>query len=173
MDPPPSPPHAPVTASLAFGQALARFQPRAGGRALRGYRGPPCRTPRSPPSRWQRSSGRHWLRDRPHPGGGRHPPPETWDEPRTAAMSPVDFERRHQSMTGSARLHSSLPPCSRPSRRPESLGAQGDVGATGPPLTDAARDVRRAGRDEGTGSAGAEQRNRTKKEDSMPSDHIA
>ena len=90
-------------------------------------------------------------------------------------LSPVDFERQHQ--------HDWLRP-NAPERaavltpvkaRPKSLRARGDVGATA--VLDrrcARRPLRRVGRDEGTGSAGAEQRNRTKKEDDrMPSDHIA
>jgi len=89
-------------------------------------------------------------------------------------LSPVDFERRHRHdrlRPNALELAAVLTPLK---ARPESLGARGDVGATA--VLDrrcARRPIRRAGRDEGTGSAEAEQRNRTKKEDRMPSDHVA
>jgi hypothetical protein len=90
-------------------------------------------------------------------------------------LSPVDFERCQSG--GSLRPRPSEPAVELTpvKARPESLGVRGDVGATA--VLDARcarRPLRRAGRDEGTGFAGgAEQRNRTKEEDRMPSDHIA
>jgi putative transposase len=55
-------------------------------------------------------------------------------------LSPVDFERRHQSMTGFARMHPSLPPCSRPSRRGLKVSEHEETSERRPSLTGAARD---------------------------------
>ena len=67
--------------------------------------------------------------------------------PALGYLSPADFERRY------------------------SVGS--DLKASEHEETSQRRPIRRAGRDEGTGSAGAEQKNWTKKEDRMPSDHVA
>jgi len=90
-------------------------------------------------------------------------------------LSPVDFERRHQE--GRVRPRASEPAAvlAPVKARPQSVGVRGDAPATaGLDRRCARRRLRRAGRGEGTRSAGgAEQRNRTKTEDAMPSDHIA
>jgi hypothetical protein len=54
-------------------------------------------------------------------------------------LSPVDFERRHQSMTGFARMHPSLPPCSLPSRRGLKASEHEETSERQPSLTGAAR----------------------------------
>src|SRR5262249_19275661 len=92
---------------------LARFQPSAGGKALaRGTMPIPATAvrylsetallalvnvpsqrrrygrPRSPPlpDAGNDRGGRRWPRDRPHRGGGRHPPPAKRGEPRALAQ---------------------------------------------------------------------------------------
>jgi hypothetical protein len=84
-------------------------------------------------------------------------------------LSPVDYERRHPA-TRSIPTHTSLPSCSRPSRTSPSGGPK-----RGPSLTPAVRDGRtiRAGRDGRMAPPGAEPKNVSKRNPSMPSDQIA
>ena len=90
-------------------------------------------------------------------------------------LSPADFERRHSG--GSLRPRAPEPAAvlAPVKARPQSVGVRGDTTATaGLDPRCARRRSRRAGRDEGTRAPqGAEQRNRTKTEDRMPSDHVA
>jgi hypothetical protein len=84
-------------------------------------------------------------------------------------LSPVDYERRHPA-TRSIPTHTSLPSCSLPSRTSPSGGPK-----RGPSLTPAVRDGRtiRAGRDGRMAPPGAEPKNVSKRNPSMPSDQIA
>ena len=88
-------------------------------------------------------------------------------------LSPVDYERRHEQQAVDPGAHQPAVVLGAVKMRPGDVAASVDVGAAadldGPC---ARRRYRRAGRDEGTGSAGAEQRNWTKQEDTMPSDQI-
>ena len=87
--------------------------------------------------------------------------------------SPIDFERRHQAASAVAGAHQPAAVLGAVKMRPGNVAASVDVGAAADlDRPCARRRTGRAGRDEGTGSAGAEQRNCTKQEDMMPSDQI-
>ena len=88
-------------------------------------------------------------------------------------LSPVDYERRHEQQAVDSGAHQPAVVLGTVKMRPGNVAASGDVGAAADlDRPCARRRARRAGRDGGTGSAGAEQRNWTKQEDTMPSDQI-
>jgi putative transposase len=89
-------------------------------------------------------------------------------------LSPADFERRHSG--GSLRPRAPEPAAvlAPVKARPQSVGAQGDATATaGLDPRCARRRLRRAAGTKERAPQGAEQKNRTKTEDRMPSDHVA
>ena len=87
-------------------------------------------------------------------------------------LSPVDYERRHEQAVDPG-AHQPAAVLGAVKTRPGNVAASVDVGAAADlDRPCARRSTRRAGRDGGTGSAGAEQRNWTKLEDTMPSDQI-
>ena len=84
-------------------------------------------------------------------------------------LSPIDYERRHHAAT-SIPTHTSLPPCSRPSRTSPSGGREKAA------VLDrrcARQPHHRAGRDGRMAPPGAEPKNVSKQEGNMPSDQIA
>jgi len=88
-------------------------------------------------------------------------------------LSPVDYERRHEQQAVDPGAHQPAVVLGAAKMRPRNVAASVDVGAAADlDRPCARRRARRAGRDEGTGSAGAEPRNWTKQEDTMPSDQI-
>jgi len=88
-------------------------------------------------------------------------------------LSPVDYERRHEQQAVDPGAHQPAAVLGAVKTRPGNVAASVDVGAAADlDRPCARRRARRAGRDGGTGSAGAEQRNWTKQEDTMPSDQI-
>jgi putative transposase len=88
-------------------------------------------------------------------------------------LSPVDYERRHEQQAVDPGAHQPAVVLETVKMRPRNVAASVDVGAAADlDRPCARRRARRAGRDGGTGSAGAEQRNWTKQEDTMPSDQI-
>jgi putative transposase len=89
-------------------------------------------------------------------------------------LSPVDYERRHEEKQAvDPGAHQPAAVLGAVKTRPGNVAASVDVVATADlDRPCARRRTRRAGRDEGTGSAGAEPRNCTKQEDTMPSDQI-
>ena len=89
-------------------------------------------------------------------------------------LSPVDYERRHeQKQAVHPGAHQPAVVLGAVKTRPGNVAASVHVGAAADlDRPCARRRRRRAGRDEGTGSAGAEQRNWIKQEDTMPSDQI-
>ena len=88
-------------------------------------------------------------------------------------LSPIDYERRYEEQAVDPGAHQPPAVLGAVKVRPGDVGASVDVGAT-PDLDRpcARRRERRAGRDGGTGSAGAEQRNSCKQEDRMPPHHL-
>jgi hypothetical protein len=86
----------------------------------------------------------------------------------------IDCERRHEDKQAvDPGLHQPAAVLGAVKMRPGNVAVRVDVAATADldhPC--ARRRVQRAGRDEGTGSAGAEPRNWTKQEDTMSSDRI-
>ena len=88
-------------------------------------------------------------------------------------LSPVDYERRHEQQAVDPGAHQPAVVLEAVKMRPGNVAASVDVGAAADlDRPCARRRARRAGRDGGTGSAGAEQRNWAKQEDTMPSDQI-
>jgi len=87
-------------------------------------------------------------------------------------LSPVDYERRHEQAVDPG-AHQPAAVLGAVKTRPGNVAASVDVGAAADlDRPCARRRTGRAGRDEGTGSAGAEPRNCAKQEDMMPSDQI-
>jgi hypothetical protein len=88
--------------------------------------------------------------------------------------SSLDYERRHQEKQAvDPGAHQPAAVLGAVKTRPGNVAASVDNAATADlDRPSARRRVQRAGRDEGTGSAGAEQRNSTKQEDTMPSRQI-
>jgi putative transposase len=87
-------------------------------------------------------------------------------------LSPVDYERRHEQAVDPG-AHQPAAVLGAVKTRPGNVAASVDVGAAADlDRPCARRRTGRAGRDGGTGSAGAEPRNWTKQEDTMPSDQI-
>jgi hypothetical protein len=87
-------------------------------------------------------------------------------------LSPVDYERRHEQAVDPG-AHQPAAVLGAVKMRPGNVAASAEVTAAADlDRPCARRRTTRAGRDEGTGSAGAEQRNCTKQEDMMPSDQI-
>jgi hypothetical protein len=88
-------------------------------------------------------------------------------------LSPINYERRHEEQAVDPSAHHPAAVLGAVKVRPGDVGACVDAGATADLDRPCARQrPRRAGRDGGTGSAGAEQRNSTKKEDTMTSHQI-
>jgi putative transposase len=88
-------------------------------------------------------------------------------------LSPVDYERRHEQQAVDPGAHQLAVVLGAVKTRPGNVPASVDVSAAADlDRPCARRRTRPAGRDEGTGSAGAEPRNCTKQEDTMPSDQI-
>ena len=88
-------------------------------------------------------------------------------------LSPVDYERRHEQQAVDPGAHQPAVVLGAVKTRPGNVAASVDVGAAADlDRPCARRRTGRAGRDEGTGSAGAEPRNCAKQEDMMPSDQI-
>ena len=88
-------------------------------------------------------------------------------------LSPVDYERRHEKQAVDPGAHQPAVVLGAVKTRPGNVAASVDVGAAADlDRPCARRRTTRAGRDGGTGSAGAEPRNWTKQEDTMPSDQI-
>ena len=88
-------------------------------------------------------------------------------------LSPINYERRHEEQAVDPSAHHPAAVLGAVKVRPGDVGACVDAGATADlDRPCARRRPRRAGRDGGTGSAGAEQRNSTKKEDTMTSHQI-
>ncbi len=89
-------------------------------------------------------------------------------------LSPVDYERRYEEKKAvDPGAHQPAVVLGAVKMRPGNVAASLDVSAAADlDRPCARRRVRRAGRDGGTGSAGAEQRNSTKEEDSMSSHQI-
>jgi hypothetical protein len=89
-------------------------------------------------------------------------------------LSPVDYERCHEEKQAiDPGAHQPAAVLGAIKMRPGNVAASVDVGAAADlDRPCARRRSGRAGRDEGTGSAGAEPRNWTKQEDTMSSDQI-
>ena len=89
-------------------------------------------------------------------------------------LSPVDYERRHEEKQAvDPGAHQPAAVLGAVKIRPGNVAVSVDLTATADlDRPCARRGVHRAGRDEGTGSAGAEPRNSTKQEDTMPSRQI-
>jgi hypothetical protein len=88
-------------------------------------------------------------------------------------LSPINYERRHEEQAVDPGGHHPAAVLGAVKVRPGDVGACVDAGATADlDRPCARRRHRRAGRDGGTGSAGAKQRNRTKEEDTMTSHQI-
>jgi putative transposase len=88
-------------------------------------------------------------------------------------LSPVDYERRHEQQAVDPGALQPAVVLGAVKTRPGNVAAIVDDGAAADlDCPCARRRARRAGRDEGTGSAGTEQRNWIKQEDTMPSDQI-
>jgi hypothetical protein len=87
-------------------------------------------------------------------------------------LSPVDYERRYEEKQAvDPGAHQPAAVLGALKMRPGNVAASVDVAAAADlDRPCARRRTRRAGRDGGTGSAGAEPRNWTKQEDAMPSD---
>jgi hypothetical protein len=87
-------------------------------------------------------------------------------------LSPVDYERRHEQAVDPG-AHQPAAVLGAVKMRPGNVAASAEVTAAADlDRPCARRRTGRAGRDEGTGSAGAEQRNCTKQEDMMTSDQL-
>jgi putative transposase len=88
-------------------------------------------------------------------------------------LSPINYERRREEQAVDPGAHHPAAVLGTVKVRPGDVGASVDAGATADlDRPCARRRNRRAGRDGGTGSAWAEQRNSTKEEDSMSSHQI-
>ena len=88
-------------------------------------------------------------------------------------LSPINYERGREKQAVDPGAHHPAAVLGTVKVRPGDVGASVDAGATADlDRPCARRRNRRAGRDGGTGSAGAEQRNSTKEEDSMSSHQI-
>ena len=88
-------------------------------------------------------------------------------------LSPVNYERRYEQQAVDPGAHQPAVVLGAVKMRPGNVAASVDVSAVADlDRPSARRRTGRAGRDGGTGSAGAEQRNWTKQEDTMPSDQI-
>ena len=89
-------------------------------------------------------------------------------------LSPIDYERRHQSSAADPDAHHPSAVLGAVKMRPGDGGVCFDAGAAADLDRPCARRRQtRAGRDGGTGSAGAEQRNSCKQQDRMPSLQIS
>jgi putative transposase len=89
-------------------------------------------------------------------------------------LSPINYERNHaEKQATDPGAHHPAGVLGAVKMRPGNVAASVEVSAAADlDRPCARRRARRAGRDGGTGSAGAEQRNWTKQEDTMPSDQI-